>query len=217
MSYAQPKSSSRRLTALVAVGVLHVLLIYALFHGLARKIVEVVRPPLETKIIEEVKRPPPEQPPPPPPPPKLAPPPPPFIPPPEVRVQVPVQPPPTITAVTPTPPPEPVPPPAAPVVIAPPAPAPPAPMRTGASANCPQPPYPAAARRAGETGLVRMSVLIEANGRLTDSKVDRSSGSRRLDDAAKEGLSQCRPRPATVDGRPQPAWVIVEFNFNLRD
>src|SRR2546427_4756141 len=82
MSYAQPQSSSKRLTALVAVGIFHVILIYALIHGLARKIVEVVRAPLETKIIEEIKRPPPEQPPPPPPPPKLATPPPPFIPPP---------------------------------------------------------------------------------------------------------------------------------------
>src|SRR6266850_7225359 len=83
MSYAQPQSSSRRLTALVAVGIFHVLLVYALVHGLARKIVEVVRAPLETKIIEEIKRPPQEQPPPPPPPPQLSTPPPPFIPPPQ--------------------------------------------------------------------------------------------------------------------------------------
>src|SRR2546427_1357634 len=102
MSYAHPKTSSRPLVALVAVGIFHVLLIYALMHGLARKIVEVVRAPLETKIIEEIKRPPPEQQPPPPPPPKLATPPPPFIPPPEVQIQVPVQPAPTITAVVQT-------------------------------------------------------------------------------------------------------------------
>src|SRR5207249_8919582 len=64
MSYAHPKSSSRPVIALVAVGIFHVVLIYALMHGLARKIVEVVRAPLETKIIEEIKRPPPEQQPP---------------------------------------------------------------------------------------------------------------------------------------------------------
>src|SRR5216683_2947954 len=114
MSYADPKSSSKPLIALAAVGVFHVVLIYALVHGLARKIVEVVRAPLETKIIEEIKRPPPEQPPPPPPPPKLATPPPPFIPPPEVQVQVPVQLPPTITAVVSTPPSVAVPPPGVP-------------------------------------------------------------------------------------------------------
>src|SRR5437879_10833509 len=114
MSYAHPKSSSRPVIALVAVGIFRVVLIYALIHGLARKIVEVVRAPLETKIIEEIKRPPPEQQPPPPPPPKLATPPPPFIPPPEVQIQVPVQPAPTITAVVQTPPAVPIPPPAAP-------------------------------------------------------------------------------------------------------
>src|SRR6267378_3601554 len=96
MSYAHPKSSSRPVIALVAVGIFHVVLIYALVHGLARKIVEVVRAPLETKIIEEIKRPPPEQPPPPPPPPKLATPPPPVIPPPPGPIPVPVPPPPTI-------------------------------------------------------------------------------------------------------------------------
>ena len=99
MSYAHPRSSSRRLTGLVVTVALHIVLLYALIHGLARKIVEIVVLPLETKIIEEIKRPPQEQQPPPPPPPKLATPPPPFIPPPEVQVQVPVQPPPTITAV----------------------------------------------------------------------------------------------------------------------
>src|SRR6267378_8023661 len=110
MSYAQPRSSSRRVTGLVVTVALHIVLIYALIHGLARKIVEIVTPPLETKIIEEIK-PPPDKPPPPPP--KLATPPPPFIPPPEVQIQVPVQLPPTITAVVPTPPSVPIPPPAA--------------------------------------------------------------------------------------------------------
>src|SRR5436189_2406051 len=104
MSYAHPKTPSRPLVALVAVGIFHVLLIYALMHGLARKIVEVVRAPLETKIIEEIKAPPPDKPPPPPPP-KLAMPPPPYIPPPEVTVQA-LAVAPTITAVTSVKPPE---------------------------------------------------------------------------------------------------------------
>jgi protein TonB len=206
MSYAQPQSSSRRLTALVAVGIFHVLLIYALVHGLARKIVEVVRAPLETKIIEEVKRPPQEQPPPPPPPPKLATPPPPFIPPPEVQVQVPVQPAPAITAVVTTPPPVPIPPPAAPAVVG-----------TPARANCERPSYPPGSRRAGETGVTRLRVLINADGRILESKLERSSGYKRLDDAAKEGLSGCKPMPAIVDGKPERSWAIVEFRFSLTD
>src|SRR5438132_13713932 len=107
MSYAQPHASGRRFTGLIITVALHIVLIYALLHGLARKIVEVVAPPLETKIIAEVKPPQPEKPPPPPP--KLATPPPPFIPPPAVNIQIPIQQAPTITAVTPTPPPAPAP------------------------------------------------------------------------------------------------------------
>src|SRR3989442_8412492 len=143
MSYAQPQSPSRRLIAMAAVGIFHVLLIYALIHGLARKIGEVGRAPLETKIIEEIKRPPPEQQPPPPPPPKLATPPPPFIPPPEVQIQVPVQPAPTITAVVQTPPAVPNAPPAAP--------APPTPAVLDPR-GCGKPPGPSASPPADEKG-----------------------------------------------------------------
>jgi len=67
---------------------MHILLIYALVNGLAHKIVEVVKQPLETKLIEEVKEKPPEELPPVVP--KLNVPPPPFIPPPEVQIQTPV-------------------------------------------------------------------------------------------------------------------------------
>jgi periplasmic protein TonB len=86
----------------------HVIIVWALVSGLARKVVDVVRAPIETKVIEEIKK----TPPPPekvvPPPPKLEAPPPPFIPPPEVQITAP-PPEPTITATTPTPPPAPVP------------------------------------------------------------------------------------------------------------
>jgi protein TonB len=97
---------------MTVVVLFHVLVVYALVTGLAKRVVEVIRAPIETKVIEEIKRPPP----PPevvlPPPPKLEAPPPPFIPPPEIQIQTPPPPQPTITATTPTPPP-------APVVIAP--------------------------------------------------------------------------------------------------
>ncbi|MFZ6747332.1 energy transducer TonB, partial [Undibacterium sp. JH2W] len=69
----------------------HILVVWALVSGLARKAMEVVIKPLETKIVEEVKPPPPPPDTPPPPPPKLLAPPPPFIPPPEVQVQQPAQ------------------------------------------------------------------------------------------------------------------------------
>ena len=210
MSYAHPRSSGRRTAGIILTIVLHIVLIYALLHGLARKIVSIVAPPLETKIIEEIKPPQPEKPPPPPP--KLQAPPPPFIPPPEVNIQIPIQPPPTITAA-------PTPPPPAPVVIAPPPPpAPAAPVRTPPvvlASSCEKPEYPSASRRANETGTVLLSFLIDQSGKVIDSKIERSSGFRRLDEAAKAGLGLCKFRPATVNGAAVQAWARIEYVWRL--
>ena len=180
MSYAVQRDSSRRLTGLVAVVAFHVVLVYALVHGLARKIVEVVRAPLETKIIEEIK------------------PPPPYIPPPEVQVQVPTVSAPTITAVTTVKPPEEY---RTPAVID--------------AKTCEKPPYPAAALRGNETGTVRLRFLIDVDGKVLDSKVERTSGSRRLDEAARAGLSLCKFKPATLNGRPERTWGRIEYEWKL--
>jgi len=195
MSYAVQKDSSRRLAGLAVVITLHAALIYALVHGLARQIVEVIRQPLETKIIEEIKAPPPDKPPPPPPP-KLVMPPPPYIPPPEVQVQLAVSAP-TITAVT---------------NVKPPA----EPVRTEAirDPDC-VPEYPPGARRANETGTVQLSYLIDVDGKVLESKIDRSSGYRRLDEAAKTALALCKFTPATVEGRPVRSRKKVNYVWKL--
>ncbi|MFD2271229.1 hypothetical protein ACFS07_09110 [Undibacterium arcticum] len=83
------ETPQKNLTGITVVVLLHVFfIVYALVTGLARKVVEVIKQPIETKIIEEIKPPPPPPDKPlPPPPPKVLAPPPPFIPPPEVQVQ----------------------------------------------------------------------------------------------------------------------------------
>ena len=94
MNFAQQQNDPRRrLIGFGAVLLFHLLVVYALVSGLAKKVVDVVRAPIETKVIEEIKKPPP----PPevvvPPPPKLEAPPPPFIPPPEIQIATPPPPP----------------------------------------------------------------------------------------------------------------------------
>jgi len=143
----------------------------------------VVRAPIETKVIEEIKKPPP----PPevvvPPPPKLEAPPPPFIPPPEIQIATPPPPQPTITATTPTPPPAPVviapaPP---PVVAAPPA--PPAPATASAGVVCSNyatvmgdVAFPRDALRQGiERGEATIQFTLTASGEVKDIKAIRSS------------------------------------------
>ena len=84
LNYAeQQRNPGKHVVGIGIVIVLHILLGWALLNGLARTVIEVIKGPIETKIIEEAKPPPP----PPenlPPPPKFAPPPPSFVPPPEV-------------------------------------------------------------------------------------------------------------------------------------
>ena len=202
------------MTGLAIVVAFHVVLGYALVNGLARKIVQVVTQPLETKIIEETRPPPPDKPPPPPPP-KLVAPPPPYIPPPEVQVQVP-QMAPTITAVTRTKPAEPVAPPGQRVA----APVRHVPVRTAPVVDakaCDKPEYPPAALRAQETGIVLVAFLIDVNGTVLESKVERSSGHMRLDEAARRALSLCKFKPATVDGKPERAWAKIEYEWKMDD
>jgi protein TonB len=166
--------------SIALVVLLHIVLGYALVTGLARRVVEVIKAPIETKIIEEIKKPPPDTPPPPPP--KLAVPPPPFIPPPEIQIANP-PPAPTITATTPTPPPAavviaPTPPPAAPAP-----PAPPAPATASAGVVCSNyatvmgdVAYPRDAQRQGiERGEATIQFTLTASGEVKDIKAIRSS------------------------------------------
>lgn len=203
-----------------AVILLHVLIIYALVTGLARQVVEVVRQPVEAKLIEEVKLPVLKDLPPPPPKPKLAaPPPPPYIPPPEVRVQTP--PPPkaiaNVITVKPETPVVPPPQPAAPT----PSPQPvanAAPVRTSAvvdAANCQKPEYPRKSLRLEEQGAVVLQFLIGIDGRVVESKIAKSSGYRDLDNAARNALSLCRFKPATADGKPEQSWTKMEYVWKI--
>ena len=56
-AYAQDSSFfTRRGIVAVAIIALHILLAYGLASGLARKVVEVLAPPIEADIVEEVKQ-----------------------------------------------------------------------------------------------------------------------------------------------------------------
>ena len=221
MNYAeQQRDPGKHAVGIGIVIVLHILLGWALINGLARTMIEVIKGPIETKIIEEAKPPPP----PPenlPPPPKFAPPPPSFVPPPEVLINPPPTPAATIT-VTPV-----APPPAPPVVIAPvaPAPAPPAPPRSAPVAaitsvtDC-KPDYPAAALKDEATGTTRIRFTIDASGKMTGAEVLRSAGSSRahkaLDRAAVSGLSECKFRPGRDEnGKAVGAFADVEYVWKL--
>lgn len=193
MDYAQQQRSwGRHAPSILAVVVLHILLGYALVNGLARRVVEVIKAPIETKIIEEIKKPPPDVPPPPPP--KLEVPPPPFIPPPEINIEVPrAAAPPTITAVTTTPPP-----PGPPPVYRPaPAPTLPAVRKEYKATSCPKPTFPRQAIQRGLNGTVTAWVHVAPNGSVTNVEI-RNTTNQMFDREVVRALSQCRYPPEQV-------------------
>jgi protein TonB len=207
VNYAErERNPARHLPSITMVIIFHLVVGYALVTGLARKVVEVIKAPIETKIIEEIKKPPPDTPPPPPP--KLAAPPPPFIPQPEVNIQVPqVQQAPTITTVTTEKPPP------APPVIAPPAPPVQAsPVRKEFKPlQRVQPTFPRQALQQGITGRVVAWVYVEPNGSVKNVEIKQSTN-RLFDREVIRALSQWRFNP-------EPVGFIGEYEivFNLTD
>jgi protein TonB len=227
---SQQRNPNKHLFGISMVVGLHVVLGWAIVSGLATQVVDVIRAPIETKIIEETKPPPP--PPPenlPPPPPRNAPPPPSFVPPPEINVRPPPTPAPTITTTQVAPPPAPpvfIQPPAPPAPPAP-APAPPArvsarPAITDASACAPTArDYPAAAVRAEATGTTVIRFSVGSDGKLTGPpQVVLSAGPSRehkmLDRVAVQKLGGCSFAAGTDEfGRPVGATVDIEYVWRL--
>lgn len=207
---SRQRKPGKHLLGLGLVVVLHLLIFWAINSGLARAFVKKIKGPVEAVLLEDTK--PDIPPPPPPPPPKNLPPPPPaYVPPVEVPVVNAAPAANAIAAVSATPHPPAPPAPTAPAVKS-------EPVRTGAvvnSANCEKPEYPSASRRMEEEGTVSLRFLIGPDGKVIQSEIEKSSGYKRLDEAARAGLSRCQFRPATVDGKPEQAWASMKYTWRL--
>jgi protein TonB len=208
MDDAEQVFAPRRIGGIAFVVLLHAAIIYALVNGLGAQMVQVLRQPLEAKIIEPARLPPPE--PPPPPAPQLVAPPPVFIPPPVIQIAQPPPPVPVIAAVTrvkpATPPPAP-------------APSPPA-QKTAAgldpNQSCTPPQYPEEAEDLEQTGVSVLQFLIGTDGHVLNSRIASSSGYGSLDNAALRALSQCKFKPAIgADGNPRESWTSIRYVWQL--
>jgi len=209
IDYASRQRTPRKhVVGLAVVVVLHGLLFWAINSGLARKFVKVIKGPVEAVLLEETK--PDIPPPPPPPPPKNLPPPPPsYVPPVDIQVAAPT-PVNAIAAVSNTP--QPVAPPSpAPVASAPPA----VTAAVISASSCEKPEYPSASKRLEEEGTVQLKFLVGVDGKVLESAVEKSSGFRRLDEAARAGLAKCQFKPGTVDGKPQQSWASMKYTWRL--
>jgi protein TonB len=81
----------------------------------------------------------------------------------------------------------------------------------------PHPPYPTESKASHEQGLVMLAVSINESGDVTSVSVSQSSGFPRLDQAAREGVSHWRFRPARVAGFAVASHLAVPVRFRLSD
>ena len=77
--------------------------------------------------------------------------------------------------------------------------------------------YPRASKRMGETGRVLIRVFIDLTGSATAVQVERSSGHRRLDDAALAAVREARFKPYTENGRPLASLAFIPLDFQLEN
>lgn len=214
MNYAeQQRNPGRHAVGITVVVLLHVLVVYALVTGLARTVVEVVKGPIDVKVIEEIVK---KPPPPPevlPPPPKVAAPPPPFIPPPEVNIAPPPTPAPAITAVTQEAPPAPH----APAIQKVPDTPAPAPAVRSARVVCPNYlqvmssiSYPREALKDGVEGEVVIEFTVTASGQVKDTVI-KSSSNRVFNRASMAVVSELK-----CQGQGQDIRAQAPISFKLR-
>ena len=206
MDFSPSGSQSRNLTGISVAVVAHLIFGYALVNGLAHKVVDVLKKPLEVNLIEEFKPPPP----PPPPrkvlPPQMKAPPPAYVPPPQINVQAP--PAPAAIAVVSTKP-------APPVEVAPPV-VKAAPPAVAIGAACPnhldvrsRVVYPPQAQLRGLSGDVVVEFTVGPGGSIGNAQIARSTNAI-FNEAALNAVSHLR-----CVGQGQDVKVRIPFAFRL--
>jgi protein TonB len=209
--YEEPSLfSGKRGVAFIVVIIIHIIVGFGFYTGLANKFVQKIVQPVQVSQIDKPK----EVDKPPPPPPKLEeikP----FVPPPEfVDIQ---QAPPPETAITTTavnqPPP--------PVAVAAP-PAPPAPHPGTPPRPDPRHPlkigedwYPDASKRANEEGRCVVLMTVAVSGKVVTESIQTSSGFPRLDEACLKAVHGAQMLPATEDGKPIEKTVSIPIVWKL--
>jgi D-alanyl-D-alanine endopeptidase (penicillin-binding protein 7) len=81
--------------------------------------------------------------------------------------------------------------------------------------SCARPHYPRADLKAGHQGTVTLGFLVDAGGKVIDSKIVRSSGYATLDEAAHAALIKCSFRSAIDQGRAVRKWSGVQYVWTL--
>jgi protein TonB len=81
----------------------------------------------------------------------------------------------------------------------------------------PEPPYPLAARRRRETGMVLLTVKVTAQGRAAKVELKQSSGHPLLDEAALQAVRSWEFQPARIGSMAVESEIEVPVRFKLTD
>ena len=75
--------------------------------------------------------------------------------------------------------------------------------------------YPPASQDNGEEGTVTLLLAVQTDGSISDIRIARSSGHRRLDTAAQKALRNTKFQPATCHGKPIAVRIHQSFVFKI--
>ncbi len=81
--------------------------------------------------------------------------------------------------------------------------------------EAPQPDYPAISRRLRETGDVTLRVLVNEKGKAERVDIEKTSGSARLDEAARQAMQRAIFKPRMEDGKAVAIYAIAVIGFSL--
>lgn len=77
--------------------------------------------------------------------------------------------------------------------------------------SCGKPEYPKSSLMNEEQGTVILNLLINPDGSVSDSKVEKTSGFKNLDKAAQKALIQCKFKSSSAKSE----WQSVEYAWKL--
>ncbi|MES2151093.1 MAG: energy transducer TonB [Pseudomonadota bacterium] len=76
--------------------------------------------------------------------------------------------------------------------------------------------YPKTALLNEEQGVTSMQFLVGADGKVLESKLEKTSGFKSLDKAALSAVGACKFRPGSKDGKPDQTWTRVDYAWSLK-
>lgn len=79
----------------------------------------------------------------------------------------------------------------------------------------PNPEYPEQAREQEMEGTVTIEATVRVDGTVQSVVVEKSSGYRELDKAAKDAAKDWMFTEPTRDGEPVRTWILISFTFTL--